>query len=97
MTESLAAVLPDDIFTVGTNQNDAILIRTDMQYRGHLDSGYGWLAFRTGDMPDTRYTFSVQNITPGSQIYLLYQRFLNSFCFFVSLPFTRGGRYVILS
>jgi len=67
MTESLAAVLPDDIFTVGTNQNDAILIRTDMQYRGHLDSGYGWLAFRTGDMPDTRYTFSVQNITPGSQ------------------------------
>ena len=68
MTESLGAVLPDEVFEVETNQNDAILIRADMQYRGHLKAGfYGWLAFRTSDALNAKYTFSIRNATPGSK------------------------------
>ena len=68
MTESLGAVLPDEVFEVETNQNDAILIKADMQYRGHLKGGfYGWLAFRTSDALNAVYTFSIRNVTPGSK------------------------------
>ena len=70
LADALTAVPPDESIQVGSNQNDAVLIKTDTQvrYRGvQRENSYGWLAFRTGEALNGTYTLSLRNMTPGSQ------------------------------
>ena len=64
--EAIAPLGENDEFYVGTNQNDATMLRTNVRYYGNYQDGFAWVAFTTGKQEDAEYSVTLENQKPGS-------------------------------
>ena len=67
LAEAQTALDENAPLEAGSNQNDAMLLKTDTQYRGSYTGGYAWFAFRTGIESGQRYSITLENTKVGTE------------------------------
>ncbi|MCR5228565.1 MAG: OmpA family protein, partial [Solobacterium sp.] len=70
--EAKGTLSADDAFYTGTNQNNAVMLKTNTRYHGNYTEGWAWAAFTTTAEEGAEYSITVENLTPGSSLMYAY-------------------------
>ena len=67
-----ASLSDPDAYYAATNPDSAPLLTVNQKYKGSYDSGYAWIAFRTGGKADEKYYVTLQNYLADSHSFVGY-------------------------
>ena len=67
LSEVIGELDENAVFTTGTNQNIATLLKKNTRYRGNYEEGYSWVSFTTGPEENAEYSVTLENLTVGSE------------------------------